>query len=63
VLREFLKCGSPAWARLIAKVYEVDPLLCTRCGHRMTMVAFLTDRLSISKILDHLGLDRPACAG
>jgi hypothetical protein len=23
---------SPSWARLIAMVYEVDPLRCTRCG-------------------------------
>ena len=43
-----------SWARLIAKVYQVDPLLCTRCRQRMTMVAFLTDQLSIRKILDHI---------
>jgi hypothetical protein len=24
-----------AWARLIAKVYEVDPLICPRCGSEM----------------------------
>jgi hypothetical protein len=27
---------SPSWARLIAKVYQVDPLVCVRCGQRMT---------------------------
>jgi hypothetical protein len=47
---------SPSWARLIAKVYQVDPLLCTRCGQKMQMIAFLTDELSIRRILDHLGL-------
>ncbi len=26
---------SPGWARLIAEVYQVDPLVCTRCGKRM----------------------------
>jgi hypothetical protein len=50
---------SPAWARLIAKIYQVDPLVCTRCGQKMQMIAFLTDQLSIRKILDHLGLSTP----
>jgi hypothetical protein len=51
---------TPTWARLIAKVYQVDPLLCTRCGQKMQMIAFLTDELSIRRILDHLGLSTPA---
>jgi len=51
---------APTWARLIAKVYQVDPLLCTRCGQKMQMIAFLTDELSIRRILDHLGLSAPA---
>ena len=25
---------SPSWGRLIAKVYQVDPLVCTRRGTR-----------------------------
>ena len=24
-----------AWARLLARVYEVDPLVCPRCGARL----------------------------
>jgi hypothetical protein len=47
---------SPSWARLIAKVYHVDPLICARCGQRMSVLAFVTDQLSIRRILDHLGL-------
>jgi hypothetical protein len=50
---------SPTWARLIAKIYQVDPLVCTRCGQKMQMIAFLTDQHSIRKILDHLGLSTP----
>jgi hypothetical protein len=50
---------SPSWARLIAKVYQVDPLLCPRCGQRMSIVAFLTDAFAIHRILDHLGLSPP----
>lgn len=33
---------SPSWARLIAKVYHVDPLVCTRCGQRMSVIALVT---------------------
>ena len=56
--------SSPSWARLIAKIYQVDPLVCSRCGQRMSVIAFLTDQVSIRRILDHLGLstapqDRP----
>jgi hypothetical protein len=35
-------CRS-AWARLIAKVYEVDPLICPRCGSEMKLIALITD--------------------
>jgi hypothetical protein len=44
---------------LIAKVYHVDPLLCTRCGKRMSIIAFVTDQVAVGKILDHLGLSTP----
>jgi hypothetical protein len=50
---------SPTWARLIARVYQVDPLVCTRCGQRMSLIAFVTDQMAIGKILDHLGLSSP----
>ena len=50
---------SPTWARLIAKVYQVDPLVCARCGQRMSLVAFVTDQMAVQKILDHLGLSTP----
>ena len=50
---------SPSWARLIARVYQVDPLVCTRCGQRMSLIAFVTDQMAIGKILDHVGLSTP----
>ncbi len=40
------------WARLIAKVFEVDPLRC-RCGGTMRVVAFILDPAVIRKILQH----------
>jgi len=36
-----------------------DPLVCSRCGQRMQIIAFLTDQLSVRRILDHLGLGPP----
>jgi hypothetical protein len=50
------KRRSPSWGRLIAKVYQVDPLVCTRCGKRISIIAFVTDSLAVARILDHLGL-------
>jgi hypothetical protein len=44
---------------LIAKVYQVDPLVCAKCGKRMSIVGFTTDAAAIGKILDHLGLSAP----
>jgi hypothetical protein len=44
------------WARLIRKVYEVDPLLCPRCGGTMTVIAVIEQPRGIRQILEHLGL-------
>ena len=32
---------SKGWAEMIRKVYEVEPLLCSHCGGRMKVIAFL----------------------
>jgi hypothetical protein len=42
------------WARLIAQVYEVDPLTCNRCGSPMRILAVITEREEVRKILRHL---------
>jgi len=44
------------WARLIQKIYEVDPLVCPSCRGEMRVIAFIEDREVIRKILTHLGL-------
>ena len=49
----------PSWARMIAKVYQLDPLVCTRCGQRMSIIAFVSDQHAIGRILEHLGLRPP----
>ena len=43
-----------AWARLLKKVYEVDPLRCPRCGSQMRVLAVITDPQQVHTILRHL---------
>ena len=40
------------WAVLIARIYEVFPLLCPLCGGQMRLIAFITEGSQIRKILD-----------
>ena len=49
------------WANLIRRVYEVDPLVCPRCGSQMRVVSFITEPRVLRRIVDHLRKgDRPA---
>jgi hypothetical protein len=47
------------WARLIQKIYEVDPLTCPKCSGEMKVISIIEDEEVIKKILKHLGL--PSC--
>jgi len=42
-----------AWARMIKKVFEVDPLTCVRCNVEMIVVARITEPVVIDRILAH----------
>jgi hypothetical protein len=42
---------------LIARIYEVFPLLCPMCGGQMRLIAFITEGVQICKIRDHIGVD------
>jgi hypothetical protein len=59
---------SKGWAEMIRKIYEVDPMICPRCGGRMRVVAFLTEHAVVDQIIRHLELTfvaekpPPACA-
>jgi hydrogenase maturation factor HypF (carbamoyltransferase family) len=46
-------CRS-SWARLLAKVYEIDLLLCPRCGAPMRILAVITEPQQALKIMRHL---------
>ena len=41
-------------AELLRQIFEVDPLPCPACGAEMRIVAFITQRVVIDRILDHL---------
>jgi hypothetical protein len=44
-------------AALIARIYEVFPLLCPICGGHMRIIAFITHSADIRQILDHIGVE------
>jgi hypothetical protein len=43
------------WAALLARIYEVFPLVCPNCKGEMRLIAFITERSSIQQILTHIG--------
>ncbi len=48
------KASRKTWARLIAKIYEIDPFICPKCGSEMKVIAIIQDSTEIKKILKHL---------
>jgi len=56
VEEELRPTPSKGWAEMIRKVYEVDPLICPRCGGQMKVIAFLTDYAVVDRIINHLNL-------
>lgn len=56
---ESTRPATPArlrWAVLLARIYEVLPLLCPACGGELKILAFLTDPPVVSAILLYLEL-------
>ena len=43
------------WAMLLARIYDVLPLLCRRCGGPVKIIAFVTERESVRSILEYVG--------
>ena len=50
----YRRAARYAWARLLARIYEVFQLRCTHCGE-MRILAFITDAPTVRAILAHLG--------
>ena len=45
---------------MIARIYEVFPLICPNCGGQMRIIAFITFCADIHKILEHIGVEPEA---
>ena len=56
------KIPSPTWRECIKKVWEVGPLICTKCGGEMRIISFIDEAQVIRQILEYLGLwsDKPS---
>jgi len=59
ISKETVPCQSRGarylWAALLARIYEVLPLICPHCGAEMRLIAAITDPPSIVRILIHIG--------
>ena len=44
-----------AWALLLARIYEVFPPLCPKCGGEIRIIAFITEAPAVREILTYLG--------
>jgi hypothetical protein len=54
--------ASRSWAALIKRVFEIEPLLCEKCGSSMRIKAFITDPAEVKRLLNHLkipGFEKP----
>ncbi|MCJ7563711.1 MAG: hypothetical protein MUP52_03870 [Candidatus Aminicenantes bacterium] len=51
---EWKPVPSKGWAAMIRKVYEVDPMVCPKCGSTIKVIAFITDFQAVDCIIDHL---------
>jgi len=43
------------WAMLLARIYNLFPLLCPECGAEMQVIAIIQDKPVINKILESVG--------
>ena len=43
-----------AWGRLLTKFYEIDPMVCPKCGSEMKVIAAIQEPEEIKRILRHL---------
>ncbi|MFH1726567.1 MAG: hypothetical protein ABII00_18305 [Elusimicrobiota bacterium] len=50
--------ASRAWAACLQRVFEVNPILCQRCGIEMVPAAVIVNDEESVRLLTHLGLPR-----
>jgi hypothetical protein len=48
--------SSSSWARLMKKIFEIDPLKCPKCGGPMKIKAFLNNQSEIQRLTSNLNI-------
>lgn len=43
------------WVMLLARIFEINPLVCPGCGGEMRIIAFITEMEPVGRILRHIG--------
>jgi hypothetical protein len=51
VEEELRRLPSKGWAAMIRKVYEVDPMICSKCGGRMIRAG--VDLVAVTELIGH----------
>ena len=54
-LSKLRRAAARCWALLLVRIYECLPLRCPKCGEPMRIIAFVLDKPTIERILDHIG--------
>ena len=48
------------WATLMRRSFAIDTLVCPACGGRLRLLSTITERATVRKLLEHLGIpERP----
>ena len=53
--RKTARAAARAWAACIKRVFEVNPVLCAKCGGSMALVAMILDDGELDRILGNQG--------
>jgi hypothetical protein len=56
IVGRYVRPRHHAWADLLRRTFELDILACSECGGRLRLLATITQRAVIERILAHLGL-------
>jgi len=55
-IKEAVSHSVRSWAACLARVFEVDPLVCPRCAATMVPIAIIMKDAELVRLLTHLGL-------
>jgi len=53
--RQALRASARSWAACVRRIFEVDPVLCVKCGGEMKLVAIIIDDGELDRVLAHQG--------